>query len=107
MRITMKRYVVYILASKPRGTLYIGVTNDLKKRIIEHREGSMEGFTKKYAIHMLVHFERFQYVNHAIAREKQLKRWHRDWKINLIEAGNPEWVDLYNRFFVDPETSSG
>jgi len=86
---------VYILASGLGGTLYIGVTNDLVRRVYEHREGLAEGFTKKYAVHRLVHFEQFDDVENAIQREKRLKSWNRDWKIRLIEENNPNWIDLY------------
>ncbi len=86
----------YILASKKYGTLYIGVTSDLIKRIWQHREGVVEGFTDKYIVHKLVHFEAFDEITFAIEREKQLKRWHRPWKINLIEENNPDWEDLYS-----------
>ena len=92
-------YVVYILASKPRGTLYIGVTNDLRRRMIEHRNGNVEGFTQKYNIKRLVFVEQTEYIYSALSREKQLKRWHRDWKINLIEEQNPEWKDIYEDIF--------
>ena len=85
---------VYILASRFRGTLYVGVTSDLTQRIQQHRSGSCPGFTKKYAVYRLVHFEPFGDMESAIAREKQLKRWHRQWKINLIEEKNPHWEDL-------------
>lgn len=85
---------VYILASQFRGTLYIGVTSDLLQRIAEHRSGTMPGFTKRYSVHRLVHFEPFGDMELAIAREKQLKRWHRKWKISLIEEKNPNWEDL-------------
>lgn len=85
----------YILASKKYGTLYIGVTSDLIKRIWQHREGVVEGFTDKYTVHKLVHYEIFEEITYAIEREKQLKRWHRPWKINLIEENNPDWEDLY------------
>jgi putative endonuclease len=85
---------VYILASAFRGTLYIGVTSDLMRRIWEHRVGVADGFTKKYSVHSLVHFEPFGDMDSAITREKQLKRWHRQWKINLIEEKNPHWEDL-------------
>ena len=95
----MKTYVIYILANKPRGTLYIGFTNELKRRMKEHRSGVIDGFSKKYNLKMLVHVEQYEYVNNAIAREKQLKRWHRDWKINLIEQQNPKWNDLYEDIF--------
>ncbi len=89
------RYFVYMLASKPQGTLYTGVTNDLGRRATEHREGLGPGFTKKHSVHMLVWFEEFGDINDAIAREKRLKRWRRDWKRSLIERDNPHWIDLY------------
>lgn len=88
-------YWVYILASKPRGTLYVGVTNDLLRRISEHREGAVPGFTKDYNIKMLVYFEEHPDVEQAIAREKKLKRWARAWKIELIRTRNPDWDDLF------------
>jgi putative endonuclease len=90
-----KYYYVYILASKRNGTLYIGVTNDLVRRIWEHREGLVEGFTKKYRVKILVYYEKTENVENAIIREKQLKKWNRSWKLNLIEKNNPEWRDLY------------
>ena len=77
------------------GTLYIGVTNDLVRRLYEHREGLAEAFTKKYAVHRLVHFEQFDDVENVIRREKRLKRWNRVWKIRLIEETNPGWINLY------------
>ena len=86
---------VYILASKRNGTLYIGVTSDLVKRIYEHKHDLVEGFTKKYAVHTLVYFEMHEEMKPAIQREKQLKKWERPWKIELIEATNPNWRDLY------------
>jgi putative endonuclease len=89
------RYFVYMLASKPHGTLYVGVTNDLERRVTEHREGVVPGFTKKYSVHMLVWFEEYGEVQDAIAQEKRLKRWRRDWKRSLIERENPHWTDLY------------
>jgi putative endonuclease len=95
----MKIYAVYILTNNPLGTLYIGVTNDLKRRIQEHRLGIIDGFTKKYGLKKLVYVEQFQYINNAIAREKQLKQWHREWKINLITKHNPQWNDLYETIF--------
>jgi len=85
---------VYILASQPRGTLYIGVTSDLAKRLWQHREGVTGGFVARYKVHRLVRFEMFGDLEAAILREKQLKRWHRQWKINLVERDNPHWVDL-------------
>lgn len=89
------QYYVYILASNKNGTLYIGVTSNLVKRIYEHKNELAEGFTKKYSVHNLVYFEITESVESAIAREKQLKKWNRAWKIRLIEKTNPEWRDLY------------
>ena len=85
---------VYIMANAFRGTIYIGVTSDLERRIWEHRNGVRSGFVRRYSLHRLVHFEPFADMDGAIAREKQLKRWHRQWKINLIEDRNPHWDDL-------------
>ncbi len=93
---SMKNYYVYILASKKNGTLYIGVTNDLIKRVWEHKQDLVEGFTKKYKVHLLAYFEDTTDVNSAIAREKQIKKWNRAWKIRLIQKQNPLWNDLYN-----------
>jgi putative endonuclease len=100
----MKTYYVYILASQARGTLYIGVTNDLIRRVYEHRQGLVDGFTRQYCVKRLVYFEQADNVDDAIIREKQLKRWHRQWKINLIEGFNADWRDLYEG--MDAETSS-
>ncbi len=100
-----KTYFVYILASRPYGTLYIGVTNDLARRIIEHREGRADGFTKNYSVTRLVWFETYGEVLLAIQREKSLKRWRRDWKINLIERTNPQWHDLAH-VFLGPEVET-
>ena len=91
----MKQPCVYILASEKYGTLYIGVTSDIVKRIWEHKNDVVEGFTEKYGVHRLVWFERHETMDSAIRREKTLKGWRRDWKLNLIEASNPEWCDLY------------
>ncbi len=91
----MHEYWVYILASMQNGTLYIGVTNDLIRRVWEHKEGFADGFTKKHNIKMLVYFESCDSIEVAIAREKQLKKWNRQWKLELIEKQNPEWRDLY------------
>ena len=90
----MKSYYVYILASERNGTLYIGVTSNLLKWIDEHKNGIVEGFTKKYNIHRLVYYESTSDVESAIVREKQMKKWNRQWKINLIEKNNPDWIDL-------------
>ena len=92
---TQQRYWAYILASQPRGTLYIGVTNDILGRTELHRAGKGTGFTSKYGVAMLVWFEEFDRVDEAIQREKSLKRYRRQWKINLIEQANPQWIDLY------------
>lgn len=85
---------IYILASKPYGTLYIGVTSDPVKRLWQHRSGEIEGFTERHGVHRLVRYEMFGAMEAAITREKQLKNWHRQWKINLIEGENPDWHDL-------------
>ncbi len=90
-----RKYFVYILASKKDGVLYIGVTNSLNRRTFEHVFGRNEGFTKKYFVHRLVYFEEYGMINDAIQREKQLKKWNRDWKIELIEKRNPQWEDLF------------
>ena len=94
----MARYdfiAVYILANKRNGTLYTGVTSDLPPRIQLHREGQVEGFTQKYACKLLVWFEQHNLMHEAIKREKQLKRWRRAWKLELIESANPTWRDLF------------
>ena len=91
----MKQYYIYILASKKNGTLYIGVTNNLVRRISEHKEGIAEGFTKKYNVKNLVYYETTNNINEAIRREKAMKKWLRKWKIDLIEKMNSEWKDLY------------
>ena len=93
---------VYILASDAYGTLYIGVTSNLIGRLHQHRTGEIKGFTSRYNVHRLVRFELFDTMEGAIEREKQLKRWHRQWKINLIESDNPHWVDLAVGFGFDP-----
>ena len=87
-------YYVYILASKRNGTLYIGMTNNLSRRVWEHKQGLVEGFTKKYGVHRLVYSECFPSPREAIQREKRLKKWDRAWKIQLIESVNPDWSDL-------------
>jgi putative endonuclease len=89
-----RRYFVYILASKRHGTLYIGVTNDLVRRLEEHRSGAIKGFSSKYRTYRLVHYEVYGEVKDAIAREKRLKKWNRQWKLDLIEEQNPKWEDL-------------
>jgi putative endonuclease len=94
----MKTPCVYILASTRNGTLYIGVTSDVVRRVWEHRYVEVDGFTKQYGVYRLVYAEFHQLMAEAILREKQLKRWRRAWKIDLIEQGNPQWLDLYDRF---------
>jgi putative endonuclease len=88
-------YWVHILASRPRGTLYVGVTNDLVRRTYEHREGLVPGFTKKHGVKTLVYYEAHETVLAAIQREKNIKQWPREWKIDLILSINPQWRDLY------------
>src|SRR5690242_3030054 len=95
----VRHYFVYILASKPNGTLYIGVTNNLGKRTIDHKYSLMDGFTKRYGVHRLVYYEMFTDIKVAIQREKQLKWWKRDWKIDLIRQQNPQWKDLQKIIF--------
>ncbi len=91
----MKTYYVYILSSPKNGTLYVGITNDIIRRVYEHKHNILEGFTKKYEVHQLVYFESTEDSLVAIEREKCLKRWKRQWKIRLIEEKNPAWNDLY------------
>ena len=91
-----RQYYVYLLASKRNGTLYIGVTSELIKRVYEHKNNLVEGFTQKYKVHNLVYYETTDDINSAITREKQLKKWKRTWKMELIEKNNPEWRDLYS-----------
>ena len=90
-------YSIYILASRKNGTLYIGMTSNLVKRIWEHKQDLVEGFSNKYKTHLLVYFENYSNVNDAIVREKRLKKWNRKWKIKLIEENNQDWKDLYNQ----------
>jgi putative endonuclease len=87
---------VYMLASKPGGTLYVGVTNDLVRRAYEHRNGLVAGFTRRYRVEQLVYFEQYDDPTTAIQREKNVKHWSREWKIDLIVASNPQWRDLYD-----------
>jgi putative endonuclease len=91
-----KQFVVYILASRRNGTLYVGVTSNLVKRIWEHKHGFVDGFTKDHGIAMLVWYEMHESAESAITREKQLKKWNRAWKVRLIEEVNPYWNDLYS-----------
>jgi putative endonuclease len=88
------RSYVYILANKKNGTIYIGVTTNIARRVFEHKTDFKKGFTQKYNLHLLVHYEVFETITEAIEREKQLKHWKREWKIELIEKENPEWEDL-------------
>ena len=90
---------VYIMASKLNGTLYIGVTSNLPKRVYEHREGLIAGFTRQYGCNLLVWFEAFDELEQARQRELRMKEWRRDWKIRLIERSNPDWIDLYSTLF--------
>jgi len=90
-----KRPCVYILASQRNGTLYVGATSDLARRVFEHKEGAIEGFTKDYGVHNLVFYEFHETMNDALTREKRIKKWRRQWKLDLIEQINPQWRDLY------------
>ena len=92
----MKNYYVYILFSEPNGTLYIGVTSNLVKRVYEHKTKAVKGFTEEYSVNKLGYFEIYNDIYKAIEREKQLKKWNRNWKIKLLEKNNPDWRDLYN-----------
>ena len=94
-----RTYSVYIMASKRNGTLYIGVTGDLPTRVTQHKEGLIEGFTKKYGVKTLVWHEDFSEIDSAIQREKTMKKWPRQWKINVIERENPDWNDLHHTFY--------
>jgi len=94
-----KEYFVYILASFRNGTLYIGVTNNLLRRVSEHKSGTIKGFTQKYNVKMLVYYESTNNITTAIAREKQMKKWNRKWKLKLIEEFNPNWEDLFYKDF--------
>jgi len=94
----MKQYYVYILTNKSNKVLYIGVTNNLERRMFEHKNKLVEGFTKKYNLNKLVYYEGTSDIQSALEREKQLKNWHRDWKINLVNNFNPMWKDLTDKF---------
>jgi len=96
----MKRFYVYILCSKRNGTLYTGVTSDIIKRVYQHRNNLVDGFTNKYNIHRLVWYEIHETAEAAIIREKRIKKWKRAWKLQLIEQHNPEWNDLYESIYV-------
>ena len=96
---TSHQYYVYILTNKKNGTLYTGMTNNLERRVFEHKNKLVEDFSKKYNLKMLVYFEQFQDVNKAILREKRIKKWKRQWKINLILQDNPSWEDLAKEWY--------
>jgi putative endonuclease len=93
----IKSAYVYILTNRRYGTLYVGVISDLVKRIWQHQKGFVEGFTRQHELHLLVWYEQHDSMIEAIVREKRIKRWHRDWKVNLIQSTNPAWDDLYER----------
>lgn len=93
----MAEFFVYILASRFRGTMYVGVTNDLSRRMGEHKSGAVPGFTKRYRVNLLVYCENYASILEARERERVLKRWRREWKFQLIEAQNPDWYDLTNQ----------
>ena len=92
----MNTYYLYIMTSKKNGTLYVGLTNNLIRRAYERKNDLIEGFTKKYGVHKLVYYEQTNDIHNAIQREKELKKWNRQWKINLIEKFNPNWNDIYD-----------
>ena len=92
----MKNFYVYILASKRNGTLYIGITNNLVRRVYEHKNNMIDVFSKRYNVHHLVYYEQVENIESAIQREKTIKKWRRDWKVELIEKNNPLWIDLYD-----------
>ena len=92
------RFHIYIMSNRPRGTLYVGVTRDLRRRVWEHKQGVLDGFTKTYGLKLLVYYEGYQGISDAIHREKRLKHWNRAWKIELIETVNPGWEDLNTMF---------
>jgi len=96
----MKAFCVYIMASQRNGTLYVGVTSDLVKRIWEHKSNAVQGFTKEYSVHYLVWYEQHESAESAIQREKQIKKWDRAWKLELIHSCNPDWRDLYEEIAV-------
>jgi putative endonuclease len=93
--VEVKMFYVYMISNRPRGVVYIGITNDLSRRIYEHKNKLIAGFSKRYNLNKLVYVEEYSSPEEAIAREKQLKNWRREWKIHLIEAVNPKWADLY------------
>ena len=97
-----KQPAIYILASARNGTLYIGVTSDLVRRCWQHRTHQLAGFTDRYQVSLLVHFELFGDMEHAISREKRLKKWNRQWKLRLIEERNPDWRDLWEEILGSP-----
>ncbi len=102
----MRSYYVYILASKRNGTLYVGVTNNLIRRVYEHKNEMVEGFTNKYGVHKLVYYEQTNDLKSAIQRERRLKKWNRKWKMELIEQGNSDWKDLYDELTEETETDT-
>lgn len=91
-----RKFYIYVVASKRNGTIYIGMTNNLKSRIVQHKESLIPGFTQRYKVNMLVYFKEYNDVRDAITRETQIKRWKREWKIQLIESINPDWKDLFH-----------
>ena len=96
---TQHQYYVYIIINKKDGVLYIGVSNDLERKMFEHKNKLVKGFSSKYNLNKLIYFESYQFVKDAIKREKNLKKWKRDWKINLIVEDNADWIDLSEDWF--------
>ena len=99
MHKNIHHYYLYLLTNKKNGTLYIGVTNNLERRLFEHKNKLVDGFTKRYNLNKLIYFETYQFVNDAIKRERNMKKWKRQWKIDLIERDNPNWKDLSKDWF--------
>ncbi|MFK7750514.1 MAG: GIY-YIG nuclease family protein [Kordia sp.] len=106
MHKTIHQYYVYILSNKKNGTLYIGVSNNLERRMFEHKNKLIDGFSKKYNLTKLMYFEIFQHIDEAIKREKRLKKWKRQWKINLIEENNPNWNDLASDWSIEIDSAT-
>ena len=98
---TNHQYFLYIITNKKEGVLYIGITNNLERRIFEHKNKLVKGFSSRYNLDKLVYFESFQYINEAIKREKNMKKWKREWKINLINENNPNWENIAENWFIE------
>ena len=97
------KYYLYMMSNRKHGTIYTGITNDLQRRVLEHKKGVNEGFTKRYNLGKLVYYEEHKYINNVRERERQIKAWKRQWKIRLIEEDNPEWEDLAGKWYFQDE----